>query len=53
MGLDKIRALASLPSREELVAQFVYLVSSPLRQLVGVLAAPHRDLVSVLSRIKK
>jgi large subunit ribosomal protein L10 len=48
-----VRALATLPSREQLIAQVVGTIAMPLRNLVGVLNAPLRDLVSVLDQIRQ
>lgn len=43
-----IKALADLPSREALRAKLVGAIQGPLAQLVGLLTAPHRELVYVL-----
>jgi large subunit ribosomal protein L10 len=43
-----VAALADLPSREELLSQFLGLLEAPQRQLLAVLEAPQRELVSVL-----
>jgi len=48
IGADQVEALASLPSREVLVAKVVGGLSSPLYGIVGVLAAPMRSLMYVL-----
>lgn len=53
LGLERIKALAALPSREELLAQVVYVLNAPMRNLVGVLRGPQRELVQVLSQIQK
>jgi len=45
--------LASLPTREVLLAQVVGMFQAPLRGLVGVLNASLRDLVGVLDAIKE
>lgn len=45
--------LASLPSRDVLIATTVSAFQSPLRGLVGVLNASMRDLVGVLDAIKE
>jgi large subunit ribosomal protein L10 len=39
------RALADLPSREQVLAQFAGLLEAPLSQLASLLAAPARDIV--------
>ena len=53
IGIEKLEALASLPGRQELLAQVVGTVAAPLRNLVGVLNAVPRNLVNVLDQIKK
>lgn len=45
-----VKALADLPSRDTLRAQLVAAVQGPLTQLVGLLTAPHRDLISILEQ---
>jgi len=45
-----IKALADLPSREALRAKLVGAIQGPLAQLVGLLTAPHRELVYVLQQ---
>jgi large subunit ribosomal protein L10 len=44
-----LRAVAELPSREVLRSQVVGAIQGPLAQLVGLLEAPHRELVYVLA----
>ena len=44
----ELKALADLPSREQLRAQLVGAIQGVLSRLVGVLAAPQRELVYVL-----
>jgi large subunit ribosomal protein L10 len=50
--LDEIRALAELPSREELLAKMLGSMSAPATNFVGVLAAVPRSFVQVLAAIK-
>ncbi len=50
---DQLIALATLPSREQLVAQVVCTIAAPLSQFVGVLNAVPRSLVNVLDQIRK
>jgi large subunit ribosomal protein L10 len=45
-----LKALADLPSRDVLRARLVAAVQGPLTQLVGLLTAPHRELVDVLDQ---
>jgi ribosomal protein L10 len=44
-----LRAVADLPSRDVLRAHLVGAVQGPLAQLVGLLTAPHRELVYILA----
>jgi large subunit ribosomal protein L7/L12 len=46
----ELRALAELPSRDALRAQLVGAIQGGLAQMVGILIAPHRDLVYVLQQ---
>jgi large subunit ribosomal protein L10 len=46
----ELKALADLPSREQLRAQLVGMIQGTLSRLVGVLAAPQRELVYVLQQ---
>jgi large subunit ribosomal protein L10 len=45
-----LKALADLPSRDALRALLVAAVQGPLSRLVGLLTAPHRELVYVLDQ---
>jgi len=49
----QIQAIASMPSREVLLAQFLSLMKAPLQRLVGTLRAPLRDFCLVLKQIQK
>lgn len=53
VGPDQLKALADLPSKEQLLAQLVGTIAAPLRNLVGVLSALPRDLVNVIDQIQK
>jgi len=44
-----VKALADLPSRDELLAQVLGVFAAPLQQYVTVLSAPLRDFVRVLN----
>jgi large subunit ribosomal protein L10 len=48
-----ILKLSQLPSREVLTARFINILNAPMRQMVGVLAAPLRDFIVVLKGITK
>lgn len=50
---DKIKSLASLPSKEELYAKLMACMLNPARGLVSVLAAVPRQLVTVVEAIRK
>lgn len=49
LDASQVEALAKLPSRDALRAQFLGLLSQPATQLVGVLAAPASQLARVLN----
>ncbi|MBI4124541.1 MAG: 50S ribosomal protein L10 [Deltaproteobacteria bacterium] len=53
VGLEQIRALASLPSKEELYGLLLRCLQGPAAGLVNVLSAVPRNLVTVLERIKE
>lgn len=48
---EEIRAIAALPSREELLAKLLYLMKSPISRFVQGLGAIPQQFVSVLSQI--
>jgi len=52
LAIADIKALAELPSREELLAKMLGSMSAPASNFVGVLAAVPRTFVQVLSAIK-
>ena len=53
MGVDQIKVLASLPSREVLIAKVVGTIQAPLARFVGVLSGTVKRVVTVLDAIAK
>jgi large subunit ribosomal protein L10 len=53
LSMEKIMQLATLPSKNELIAKLLGTLSNPARNLVGILVAPMRSLVYALSAINK
>ncbi len=53
MGLDEVKQLASLPSRDALIAQVVGGVSSPLTGLIGVLHGVLRQFVWIIRSLEE
>jgi large subunit ribosomal protein L10 len=49
----EVKALATLPTREQLLAQVVGTIAAPLSGLVGVMGANVRGIVTVLNAIKE
>jgi large subunit ribosomal protein L10 len=50
---DQLQAIASLPSREELIAKLLFLLQSPITRFARVLAAIPRDFVVVLDQVRQ
>ena len=53
LGAAEVETLATLPSREQLLAQLVGTLASPLRGLVTALNGPIRGLVVVLGQAQE
>ncbi len=50
VSLQEIQQLATLPSREELMAKLLYLISSPAQRLAGTLQGVSRNLAVVVKQ---
>src|SRR5579884_4501954 len=53
LGPEGVQALATLPSKRELIAKLLGTMQGPLRSLVTVLAAPCRALVTALDALRQ
>jgi large subunit ribosomal protein L10 len=51
VAAKELETLANLPSRIELVGKLLGLMQSPVRRLVTVLAAPHRNVAATLAAV--
>lgn len=49
---EQIETLASLPNREQLIAQFMGLLQTPLRQFATILQSPLRDFANVVKALE-
>lgn len=53
VGADKVKVLASLPSREVLIAKVLGGMQAPISKFVGVLSGTIRKIVTVLDAVAK
>jgi large subunit ribosomal protein L10 len=53
LSADQVKALALLPSREELLGSLTGTIAAPLTSFVGVMGANVRSIVNVLNAIKE
>ncbi len=53
LSAAEVKALATLPTREQLLAQVVGTIAAPLTSFVGVMAGNVRSIVNVLNAIKE
>ena len=53
LSASEVKALATLPSREQLIAQVVGTIAAPLSGLVGVMAANVRSIINVLNALSE
>lgn len=53
--MDKagVKALASMPSREELIAQIVMTIGAPASNIAGAIGAPASDIAGILKTIEE
>jgi len=50
ISIEEIQALASMPSRKEILAKLLYLINAPAQRLVTVVNAVGRDVAVVLNQ---
>ena len=53
ISVDEVKALATMPGKEELFAKLLFLINSPAQRLVTVLNATGRDLAVVVNEAVK
>jgi large subunit ribosomal protein L10 len=50
ISIKEIEALASMPSKEELISKLLFLINAPAQRLVTVMNAVGRDVAVVISQ---
>ena len=50
LGVDEVKALATMPGKEELFSKLLFLINSPAQRLATVINATGRDLAVVLGQ---
>ncbi len=50
VGLDEIKALATMPSKEEIFSKLLFLISAPAQRLATVINATGRDMAVVINQ---
>jgi large subunit ribosomal protein L10 len=51
VSLDQVEAIASLPSKEELIAKLLFVINAPAQQIASVINAVPRNLAVVIKQI--
>jgi large subunit ribosomal protein L10 len=50
---EGVKAVASMPSREELIASVVACIGAPAAQLAGAIGAPAANIASILTTLEE
>jgi large subunit ribosomal protein L10 len=53
LDADGVKAVASMPSREELIAQVVSCIGSPAASIAGAIGAPASNIAGILSTLEE
>jgi large subunit ribosomal protein L10 len=53
LNADGVKAVAKMPSREELIAQIVSCIGAPASNIAGAIGAPASNIASILSTIEE
>jgi large subunit ribosomal protein L10 len=48
-----VKAVAQMPSREELIAQIVSIIGAPASSIAGAIGAPASNIASILTTIEE